>query len=86
MTQGLLKFILIFFLAMGLGLYLLNPAYSIIFAKSFFILINLIFAFFVFRNLIDMNNHYQNKLYPVFFIIGLAIFLFPLLIFIGLFL
>lgn len=86
MTQGLLKFVLIFFLAVGLALYLYKPTYSIIFAKSFFMGLNFIFGFFVFRNLLDMNNHYQNKIYPIFFLFGLAIVLFPLLILVGLFL
>jgi hypothetical protein len=86
MSQGFLQFVLIFFLAVGLALYLFNPAYAIIFAKAFFITLNAIFAFFVFRNLIDMNHHYQTKIYPFFFIIGFAILIYPILVLIGLFL
>jgi len=84
MTQGFLKIVLILFIAIGLGLYLFNPGYSVIFVKGFFLMLNLIFATFVFRHLLDMNAHYQNKVYPIFFIISFGLVLLPILIFLGL--
>jgi len=86
MSQALLNFILIGLLAFGLVLYILDPSYVIILVKAIFTLINLIFAGFVFRHLIDMNNHYKSKLYPLLFLAGFGVVAIPVLVLISLFL
>jgi hypothetical protein len=86
MSPILLQIVLFGAIALGLVLYIVDPAYTILLIKSIFALSNVAFAVFVFRHLLDMNNHYKSKLYPVLFIIGFGILILPCLILLNLFL
>jgi hypothetical protein len=86
MSQTVLQIFLFLIIAISLVLYILNPNYVIILVKFIFSLANFVFAFFVFRHLLDMNNHYKSKLYPILFLLGFGVLAIPVLVLLGLFL
>jgi hypothetical protein len=86
MSQTVLQIFLFLIIAVSLVLYILNPNYVIILVKFIFSLANFVFAFFVFRHLLDMNNHYKSKLYPILFLVGFGVLAIPVLVLLGLFL
>jgi hypothetical protein len=86
MNQTILQLFLFALMALSLVLYVLNPSYVITLVKIIFSVANFIFAFFVFRHLIDMNNHYKSKLYPILFLFGFGVLAIPVLVILGLFL
>ena len=86
MSQTVLQIFLFLIIAISLVLYILNPNYVIILVKFIFSLANFVFAFFVFRHLLDMNNHYKSKLYPILFLVGFGVLAIPVLVLLGLFL
>ena len=86
MSQAILQIFVFGLIAISLVLYIFNPSYVITLVKFLFSIANFVFAFFVFRHLIDMNNHYKSKLYPLLFLFGFGILAIPVLVLLGLFL
>lgn len=80
------KLFIILLLAIVAGLSVIDAKYSLMFAKGIFSFLNFVFAFFIFKSLIDMNNTYKSSLFPIFLLAIIGILIVPLFILIGLFL
>jgi hypothetical protein len=76
---------LVALLAIALILYILNPSYVILLVKVILSLVNFVFALFVFRHLLDMNNHYKSKFYSILFFLGIGALVVPSIILLNLF-
>ncbi len=63
-----------------------DAKYSLMFAKGFVSILNFIYAFFVFRSLMDMNSTFKSPLFGILLIGVLFLILVPVFILLGLFL
>jgi len=86
MSQSGIKLFIVLLVVIVAFLGTVDAKYSLMFAKGFFSLLNFVYAFFVFRSLMDMNSTFKSPLFPVLLLGMLFILLVPLFILLGLFL